>query len=135
MMEWGDGGWMQAGFDIVRSKRNYLQCRKIFFHASSYKKRLQSDICLKKSYTCMHMDLVFAKWFQGYFSDIFPITRPGHRRGNVGYKQESKELPHRLLVRECGIFESGTAFEYFTRQVKETCVLNHRTGSHGSALP
>lgn len=42
---------------------------------------------------------------------------------------EIKET-HSFIVkgaRDTSIFEIVKAFEHFTRQVKETCVLNHRT--------
>ena len=40
----------------------------------------------------------------------------------------TQKNPLRLLVRDArdtDILESGKALEHFTRQVKETCVLNH----------
>lgn len=68
MMDRFDGGCMKADFDIIRLQNFiYLQHHKIFPHCLTY-------VNVKKTiyiYICMHMDLVFTKYFQGYFSNIF----------------------------------------------------------------
>lgn len=122
MIDWGYRGWMQTAFDIVRL------WEKIF--TTSYVPPLM--MALKRHYMVRHV----CTWIQlseNYSKDIFKYVPPfddQKRREEMQVINRNQKNPHLLLVRDARhteIFDTGRAFEHFTRQVKETCVLNHCT--------
>lgn len=125
MMDRFDGGCMKADFDIIRLQNFiYLQHHKIFPHRLTY-------VNVKKTYIYMHAHgSSFHKIFPRiFFKHILPLEDEDRGEDMLVINRNQKNPLHLLVrnARDTGIFESGRAFENFTRQVKETCVLNHCT--------